>query len=81
MAPAILSVIAFSVLVIWRSVFARSHCLPARAISCQQRQHRHFLEHGLHISDPGSVVVIVDNRFENNSGGLDFFDRKDRAKR
>ena len=81
MAAAILSVTAFFVLVIWRLVFARSHCLPARAIPFQQQQQHHFMEYCLHISDPGSVIVIVDNRFENNSGGLDFFDRKDRAKR
>jgi hypothetical protein len=82
MAPAILSVIAFLALVVWRFVFAGPHRRPpVRAIAPQQQRRNHLLEEGLHISDRGSVAVIADNQFENNSGGLHFLDRKDRAKR
>jgi hypothetical protein len=81
MAPAIVSVIAFLVLIVWRFVFAGSHCGPlARVIAPQQQRHNLLLEECLHISDPGSVAVIAHNQFENNSGGLRFLDRKDRAK-
>ena len=81
MAPAIVSVIAFLVLIVWRFVFAGSHCGPlARAIAPQRQRPNLLLEECLHISDPGSVAVIAHNQFENNSGGLRLLDRKDRAK-
>ena len=81
MVPAIVSVIAFFVLIVWRFMFAGSHCGPlARAIAPQQQRHNLLLTEVLHISDPGSVAVIAHNQIENNSGGLRFLDRKDRAK-
>jgi hypothetical protein len=82
MEPAILSVIAFFVLIVWRFVFAGPRRGPlARAIAPQQQRHNHLLQGGLHISDPGSVAVIADNQLENNAGGLHRLDRKDPAKR
>ncbi len=81
MASAILSVIAFLVPIVWRFVFAGRHRRPrVRAIALRQQRQNDLLEEGFHISDPGSVAVIAHNQFENNSGGLRFLDRKDRAK-
>ena len=81
MAPAILSVIAFFVLIVWRFVFAGPHRGPlAIVIVPQQQRHNHLLKEGLHIAELGGVAVIADNQFENNSGGVHLLDRKDRAK-
>ena len=81
MASAILSVIAFLVLIVWRFVFAGRHRgLLARVLAPQQQRHSNLLEDGLHISELGGVAVIAGNRFENSSDDLDPFDRKDRAK-
>ncbi len=81
MASAILSVIAFLVLIVWRFVFAGRHRgLLARVLAPQQQRQNDLLEEGLHISDPRGVVVITDHRFANSSDGLHFLDRKDRAK-
>ncbi len=82
MAPAILSVIAFPALVVWRFVFAGPHRrLLARAIAPQQQQHSNLLEEGLHISELGGVAVIADGPLENSSDDLHRLDPKDRAKR
>jgi len=82
MASAILSVIAFLILIVWRIVFAGRHRgLLARVLAPQQQRQNDLLEEGLHISDPQGVVVITDHRFANSSEGLHFLDRKDRAKR
>ena len=83
MASAILSVIAFLVLIVWRFVFvfaSRHRGLLARVLAPQQQRQNDLLEKGLHISDPRGVVVITDHRFANSSDGLHFLDRKDRAK-
>ena len=81
MSPANLSVIAFLGLVVWRFAFGGLRCRPwLRAIAPQEQRHNNVLEEALHISDPGGVAVIADNRFENSSDGLDPLDRKDRAK-
>ncbi len=74
--------IAFPALVVWRFAFGGLRCrLLVRAIAPQRQRHNNvLLEEGLHISDPGGVAVIADNRFENSSDGLDPLDRKDRAK-
>ena len=80
MAPAILSVIAFLILIVCRFVFAGHRGFLARVLAPQQQRQNDLLEEGLHISDPGSVVVITDHRFANSSDGLHFLDRKDRAK-
>ena len=82
MASAILSVIAFLALVVWRFVFAGPHRWPlVRAIAPRQHRRNNVLEEGLHISDPGGVAVVAGNRFENSSDDLDALDPKDRAKR
>ncbi len=82
MAPAILSLIAFLALIVWRFVFAGPHRWPlVRAIAPQLQRHSNVLEGDLHISDPGGVAVIAGNRCENRADDLDALDPKDRAKR
>ena len=82
MAPAILSVIAFLALVVWRFVFAGPHRRPlVRAIAPQQQRHSNLLEQGLHISELGDVAVIADGSLANSADDLDRLNRKDRAKR
>ena len=82
MAPAILSVIAFLALMVWRFVFAGQHGCPlVRAIAPRQHRRNRVLEEGLHISDPGGAAVIAGNRFEDSSDGIHPRDGKDRAKR
>ena len=81
MAPAILSVIAFLALVVWRFVFAGPHRRPlVRAIAPRQRQHSRLLAQVLHISELGGAAVIADVPLENSANELDRLDRKDRAK-
>src|SRR5258708_23267172 len=81
MAPAILSVIAFLALVVWRFVFAGPHRWPlVRAIAPRQHRRNSILEEGLHISDPGDLAVIAGNRFENSSDSIDPIDRTDCAR-
>ena len=79
MAPAILSVIAFLALVVWRFVFAGTH-RRLRAIAPRQQRHTNFLAEVLHISELGGVAVIVDGPLENSADDLDRLDRKDCAK-
>jgi hypothetical protein len=82
MASAILSVIAFLTLIVWRFVFAAPHRGPlARAIATRQQRHSNLLVQGLHISELGGVAVIADGSLENSADDLDRLDRKDRAKR
>jgi len=82
MAPAILSVIAFLALVVWRFVFAGPHRrILFRAIATRQQGHRKLLAKGLHISELGGVAVIGDAPLENSADDLDRLNRKDRAKR
>ena len=82
MAPAVLSMIAFLALMVWRFVFASPHRRPlGRAIAHQLQRHSNVLEQGLHILDPGGVAVIAGNRFENGSDGVYPITPKDRAKR
>ena len=81
MTPAILSVIVFFVLIVWRFVFAGPHRRPlVRAIAPRQQRHSNLLEEGLHISELGGVVVIAGGPLENSADDLDRLDRKDRAK-
>src|SRR5258708_16252126 len=80
MAPAILSVIAFLALVVWRFVFAGMHRWPlVRPIAPWQHRRNDILQEGLHISDPGDVAVVAGNVFEHSSGSLDPIDRRDPA--
>jgi len=82
MSPAILSVIAFFALVVWRFVFSgplrRS---LVRAIALRQQRHSNLSAEVLHISELGGVAVIADGPPENSADDLDRLDRKDRAKR
>jgi len=81
MAPAILSVIAFLALVVWRFVFAGPHRRPLlRAIAPQQQRHSNLLAEGLHISDLGGAAVIADGPLENSADDLRRLGRKNRAK-
>ena len=81
MAPAILSMIAFLALIVWRFVFAGPPRRPwARAFAPQQQRYNDALEERPHISDHGDVAAIAGNRFENSADDLDPLDRKDRAK-
>jgi hypothetical protein len=81
MAPAILSVIAFLALVVWRFVFAGTHRrLLVRAIAPRQQRHSNFLAEVPHIAELGGVEVIVDGPLENSADDPDRLDRKDRAK-
>ena len=73
MAPAILSVIAFFALVVWRFVFVGPHRRPLlRAIALKRQRHSNLLAEGLRISEPGGVAVIAEGPLENSA---------DRAKR
>ncbi len=82
MAPAILSVIACLVLVVWRFVFTGPHRRPlVRAIAPQQQRHSNLLAEGLRVAELGGVAVIADGPLQNSADDLDRLDRKDRAKR
>ena len=82
MSPAILSVIAFFALVVWRFVFVRQHRRPlVRAITLRQQRHSNLSAEVLHISELGGVAVIAEGPLENSPDDLDHLDRKDRAKR
>jgi len=82
MAPAILSVIAFLALVVWRFVFAGPHRRSlVRAIATRQQRHSNLLAEGLHILELGGAAVIADRPLENSADELDRLDRKDSAKR
>jgi hypothetical protein len=81
MAPAILSVIAFLVLVVWRFVFAGPHRRRlVRAIAPQQQRHRNLLEERLHIRGLERVAVIADGPLENSADDRDRLSGRDRAK-
>jgi hypothetical protein len=82
MAPAILSVIAFLALVVWRFVFTGPHRRPlVRAIAPQQQRHSNLLAEGLRVAELGGAAVIADGPLQNSADDLDRLDRKDRAKR
>jgi len=76
MALAILSVIAFLALVVWRFVFNGQQRRPVvREIGVDNS----FLEQGLHILDLVGVAVIPDNLFESGSNGAHPITPKARA--
>ena len=82
MTPAILSVIAFLALVVWRFVSAAAHRRPlAGVIAPRHQRHSNLLAEGLHILGLGGASVIADGRLENSADDVDRFDPKDRAKR
>ena len=62
MALAILSVIAFLALIVWRFVFNGQQRRPVvREIGVPRQQDNSFLEQGLHILDLVGVALIPDN--------------------
>ncbi len=81
MALAILSVIAFLALIVWRFVFNGQQRRPVvREIGVPRQQDNSFLEQGLHILNLVGVAVIPDNCFEKSgSDGLEPVARKYRA--
>jgi len=82
MAPAILSVIACLVLVVWRFVFTGPHRRPlVRAIAPRQQRHSNLLAEGLRVAELGGAAVIADGPLQNTADDVDRLDRKDRAKR
>jgi len=82
MAPAILSVIACLVLVVWRFVFTGPHRRPlVRANAPRPQRHSHLLAEGLRVAELGGAAVIADGPLQNKADDLDRLDRKDRAKR
>jgi hypothetical protein len=82
MAPAILSVIAFFVLIVWRFVFAGPHRRPlVRATAPRQQRHGNLLAEGLRVAELGGAAVMADGPFQNSADDQDHLDRKDRAKR
>ena len=81
MSPAILSVITFFALVVWRFVFTGRRRRPlVRAIALRQQRHSNLSAEVLHISALGGVAVIADDPPENSADDLDRLDRKGRAK-
>ena len=81
MAPAILSMIAFLALMVWRVVFAGlRHRALAREIAAPQQRHTNVLEQGLHIFDLARVAVIPNCRLESGSDGVQLTTPRDRAK-
>ena len=82
MVPAILSLIAFLTLVVWRFVFAGPHCRHlVRAIAARQKRHSNLLAEGLHILELGGAAAIADRPLENSADERARLDRKDPAKR
>src|SRR5260221_706830 len=80
MALAILSVIAFLALIVWRFVFNGQQRRPVvREIGVPRQRDNSFLEQGLRILDLVGAAVIPDNRFENGSNGAHPITPKDRA--
>ena len=81
MVPATLSLIPFLALTLWRFVFTRPRGgWLVREIDAPRPRQNGLLGQGLHILDPTGLAVIVGNRFEGGSIGLEPLDRKDRAK-
>ncbi len=82
MASAILSVIAFLALVVWRFVFAAAHRRPlAGVIAPRHQRHSNLSAEGPHILGLGGAAVVTDRRLENSADDVDHLNPKDRAKR
>src|SRR5215831_8320068 len=80
--PAILSLIAFLTLVVWRFVFTGLYRRPlVRAIAPRQQRHSNLLAEGLHILELRGAAVIADRPLENSADEQAHLDRKDPAKR
>jgi hypothetical protein len=71
MVLAILSLIAFLALFVWRFVFTGLHRRPlVRAIAPRQQRHSNLLAEGLHILELGGAAVIADRPLENSADDL-----------
>src|SRR5215467_10668808 len=82
MVPAILSLIGFLTLAVWRLVLTGLYRRPlVRAISPRQQRHSNLLAKGLHILEVGGSAVIADRPLENSEDELARLERKDPAKR
>jgi hypothetical protein len=81
MAPAILSVIAFLALIVWRFVFSGQQRRPAvREIGTPQQQDSNFLEQTLHILERTGVAMVGGNLFADDSDDVGPTGRRDRPK-
>ena len=81
MAPAILSVIAFFALFVWRFVFNGQHRRPVvREIGVPRQQDMTFLEQGLHLLERAGVIIVGGSRSDHASDGVGPAGRKDRPK-
>jgi hypothetical protein len=81
MVPAILSVIAFLALFVWRFVFNGQQRRPVvREIGVPRQQDKTFLEQGLHILQRAGVVIVGGNRSDHASDGVGPAGPKDRPK-
>ncbi len=81
MAPAILSVIAFLALIVWRFAFTgQQRRLVVREIRTHRQQDNSLLEQGLHILERAGVVIVGGDRFEHASDGVESAVWKDHPK-
>src|SRR5258708_29829412 len=81
MARAIVSVIAFLALFVWRFVFNGQQRRPVvREIGVPRQQDKTFLEQGLHILERAGVVIVGGNRSDHASDGVGPAGPKDRPK-
>jgi hypothetical protein len=69
MAPAILFVIVFLTIIVWRLVFTSLHRPLVRETAEPEQQHNNLLEQGLHILRRAGLEVVACNHFENGSDG------------
>lgn len=67
MALAILFVIVFLTVIVWRLVFTSLHRSLVRETAAPEQQDNNILEHGLHILGRAGLAVIAGNHRENGS--------------
>jgi hypothetical protein len=67
MAPAILFVIVFLTIIVWRLVFTSLHRPLLRETGAPEEQHNNLLEQGLHILRRAGLEVVADSHIENSS--------------
>jgi hypothetical protein len=81
MAPAILSVITFLALFLWRFVFSGQQLRPVvRKAGVPRQQDHRCIEHGLHIFERAGVVMVSGSPFDHASADPGPAGRKDRPK-
>ncbi|SRR5258707_3636944 len=81
MAPAILSAIAFLVLMVWRFAFTgQQRRLMVREIGAPRQQENRFSEQRLQILERAAAVIVGGDRFEHASDGVDSAVWKDHPK-